>query len=748
MHPKCSAPHPMRPCMSSPSAPRRTLHWVRHWPLWLGGLFLVTQAAWALPDFEAVRAAYRPSDALLLDRHGVVIQTLRTDTHGRRLPWTSLGDISPALREALVLSEDRHFYEHSGIDWGAVGSATWANLWNSRTRGASTLTMQLAGLLDADLRAGTRGRSVVQKIEQAATAVALEQTWRKDQILEAYLNLVTFRGEQTGIAALAATLFEKYPSGLDAREAAIAAVLVRAPNALPAVVAVRACAVLRAENQAAECVGLAEFAAATLSRHGAERLDPETDLAPHLARHLFAGSTAARIQSTLDAGLQRAVRGILQRQLAELSHRNVADGAAIVLDNDSGEVLAWVGSSGALSHSEEGDGVLALRQAGSTLKPFLYELAIEKRWLTAASILEDAPLDLSVGAGLYVPQDYERDFKGRVSVRTALGSSLNVPAVRTLMMVTPERFHERLVRLGLPLRETGDYYGLSLALGSAEVSLAALANAYRTLAEGGRYSAWHVRLGEAHGPSVALLDPRASFVVTDILSDRNARALTFGFDNLLNTPFWSAAKTGTSKDMRDNWCVGFSRRYTVAVWVGNDSGAPMWDVSGVSGAAPIWRAVLAHLEANAPARGAHAPPPPPAGVVQAHVRFQRGLEAERDEWFVAGTATAQIDLAARDQVAQSLISAPADHTIVALDPDIPPAAQHLRFLCASPLADQLRWRLDGRVLGRARALDWPLWPGRHELDLVGEGGVLIERVHFEVRGASVRAASQRPTRAG
>ena len=180
--------------------------------------------------FDAIRAEFRPSETVVLDRHGEVLQRLRTDASVRRGEWVPLARISPALRQALVLSEDQRFYEHAGVDWRAVSAAAWANLWNTRTRGASTLTMQLAGLLDDDLRLGTGGRTLRQKVGQAVMATQLERSWRKDQILEAYLNLVPFRGELVGIDALARTLFAKAPHGLQDQEAAIAAALVRAPG--------------------------------------------------------------------------------------------------------------------------------------------------------------------------------------------------------------------------------------------------------------------------------------------------------------------------------------------------------------------------------------------------------------------------------------------------------------------------------------------------------------------------------------
>ncbi len=693
-------------------------------------------AAHALPRFDQVKAAWRPSDSVLLDRHGEPVHTLRTDMRSRRLEWVPLPEVSPALRTALLLSEDKRFHEHSGVDWSAVSAAAFANLWNTRTRGASTLTMQLAGLLDPESAGRGGGRGVGAKLSQASAALQLERQWRKDQILEAYLNLVPFRGELVGIDAVSLTLFGKRPSGLDAQEGAIAAALLRAPNAPAATVARRACAILK--EQRLGCGDLDAATADALNRKTAARLEADAQIAPHFARLLLPKDPRPAVKSTLDARLQRLARDALRRQLAELQGRQVEDGAVLVLDNASGEVLAWVGSSGGLSQAAEVDGVTARRQPGSTLKPFLYQLAIEQRWLTAGSLLDDSPLGLETLGGLYIPENYDRRFQGPVSVRTALASSLNVPAVRTLVMVTPEAFAQRLQALGLGLREGGGYYGHSLALGSAEVTLANLTNAYRALANGGQWTPLRLKAGEPTTAPRAVMDPAASFIVADMLADREARAATFGLDNALATRHWAAVKTGTSKDLRDNWCIGFSRRYTVGVWVGNASGRPMADVSGTSGAAPVWRAVMDALQRQeaTPAVRAAAP----AGLVRRRVRFEPALEPPRDEWFLAGTEQATIVHAERPTPA-TLIAQPIARTVLALDPDIPPQAQRLRIAPSQPLPKGWRWRLDGRVLGAAVPAHWAPWPGAHRLELLDPQGTVRETVHFEVRGARTRQAA-------
>ncbi|VVE84052.1 penicillin-binding protein 1C [Pandoraea sputorum] len=734
------------------------------------GLLQAPVVAHAVPSFDEVRLDWRASDWILLDRRGEPLQRLRADMQAQRGDWVTLADVSPAFREALIVSEDKRFYEHSGVDWRGVAAAAWGNLWHSRTRGASTLTMQLAGLLDDDLRPSARNRSVTQKIGQAATALWLEQRWRKDQILEAYLNLVPFRGELVGISAVSQTLFGKLPIGLDAREAAIAVALLRAPNAPAGRVSQRACGILKDMGQGADCSGLEGYTQLVFSRPASVMTTRDAvNLAPHFARRVFSESrppAGTRITSTLDANLQRMAVNTLGQTLRELSTpgraRNVQDGAIVVIDNASGDILAWVGSSGALSSAAQVDGATSLRQAGSTLKPFLYAQAIAEQRLTAASLLDDSPIDLPTGGGLYIPQNYDRHFKGWVSARTALGSSLNVPAVRTLVMVTPRRFAQTLVALGLPLTQSGDYYGFSLALGSADVTLLSLTNAYRALANGGTASGIRQRIPERVASTsrartddkpagknarddnrthpaagTPVFSPQVSFIVSDMIADRQARTRTFGLDSPLSTRYWTAVKTGTSKDMRDNWAVGYSRRYTVGVWVGNADGAPMWDVSGVSGAAPIWHRVMDYLHR----RTASLPPAPPPGVEHVAVQYAEHVEPAREEWFLPGTSQSTIALSALATKAPSgplwRIAGPTDGTIVALDPDIPPANQRLWFQVAAAWPKGAAWRLDGKPLSGTSRVGWLPWPGRHTLELVDASGAVRDSVRFEVRGATV-----------
>jgi penicillin-binding protein 1C len=301
--------------------------------------------------------------------------------------------------------------------------------------------------------------------------------------------------------------------------------------------------------------------------------------------------------------------------------------------------------------------------------------------------------------------------------------------VRALVLVGVEPFRARLHELGYAaITEAGEFYGYSLALGSAEVSLWEQAQAYRVLARGGRYTPLRLTPAAPAAPERALLPADASFVVGEILSDRAARVVTFGLDNHLNTPFWSAAKTGTSKDMRDNWCIGYTRRYTVAVWVGNFEGDPMHEVSGVTGAAPVWREIIGALHENL----ASAPPDPPPGVSAHLLRFVPAVEPPRREWLLGAAALAEVRaLPPAGGIAR--IASPANGMVIALDPDIPLRRQRVP-LAADGAAAGMVLRLNGTVLGpAAQPVLWSPSAGAHRLALEDAAGRTLDRILFTVR---------------
>jgi len=695
-----------------------------------------------LPGFEEVRANWRSSEAHLLDRNGELLQEIRIDPRIRRTAWTPLSDISPALIASVLKAEDQRFFEHAGVDWLAAGKAaltnTLANLRKEKLRGASTLTMQLAGLLDAKYRARIARRNVAEKWRQMQAAQELEKSWSKAEILEAYLNLAPFRGELSGIDAASRGLFDKRPAGLSDDDSLILAVLIRSPNAKPKDVARRACILAEEKN----CNQLNARTFNVLS--GRYPILPAANLAPHLAQRLAPGPAASALKTpqpasprslpiptTLDASLQRQVQSVLAQQLRHLAARNVQDAAALVVDNASGAVLAYVSLSGSDSNAAQNDGVQAPRQAGSTLKPFLYGLAFEKRLLTAASPLEDAPLSIATNGGQYAPENYDHAFRGLVSARYALASSLNIPAVQTLKLTGLDPFSARLQELGFAgLTEAADFYGYSLALGSLDVRLEELVNAYRSLANGGRLTPLRYTpvapKGQAKQTAKRVQSPQASFLVADILSDRQARALTFGLENPLATRYWTAVKTGTSKDLRDNWCVGFSRRFTTGVWVGNFNGSPMHDVSGISGAAPAWAAIMDRLHL---VEGKHnstlQAPKAASGLIRKTI--QPAGEPPRQEWFIPGTEPAGDTWQAARGVVEILH--PGDAMILALDPDIPPQRQQLYFR-ARNAPEGAVWQIDE---SRQETDAWPLTRGKHQLRLIDAVGQILDQVEFEVR---------------
>ena len=686
-------------------------------------LFLFITHARALPTFEEVKNSYKKSDAVLLDRHGEVIHELRIDEKGRRLDWVGLRDISPSLIKAVIHSEDRRFYEHHGVDWRAVIAAVFDRLLSKGDRGASTITMQLVSILNKGLKPRGVKRTLSQKWRQIKAAWEIEGTWSKDEIIEAYLNLTTFRGELQGISSASRGIFDKEPSGLDESESLVLASLIRSPNAQVGDVVKRACALGDSLKLQILCESIKILAQKLSAPY---YIKPRIALAPHVARELLK-KEGERVISTIDGRLQRFATEVLKYQLNLLKNQNVHDGAVLVMDNKTGDILAYVANGRTSSSARYVDGIRARRQAGSTLKPFLYEIAIEKHLITAASVIDDSPIDIPTSAGLYIPRDYDNEFRGLVSVRTALSSSLNVPAVRTLMLVGEEPFVARLRELGFEnIDESGDYYGLSLALGSADISLYELVNAYRTLANGGVWSEPRLTFNNKRNTPKRVMKAEAAFIISNILSDRGARSITFGFENPISTRFWTAAKTGTSKDMRDNWCIGYSQMYTVGVWIGNFTGEPMWNVTGITGAAPLWLDIMNYLHRNSTS----APPQTLKGVIAKRIEFEHHIEPGRIEWFIHGTEPDSIEL--NTNHGNTHITYPPSGTIIALDPDIPKDRQMLFFEAQNSDVD-LRWVLNNQTVGTSTRVSWKPKKGKYILSLVDKKNRVIDSVRFEVR---------------
>jgi penicillin-binding protein 1C len=693
--------------------------------LLVGGSWLWFQslASDPLPSFQTVKAEFKPSDVWLLDRSGNPIEQMRIDQNGRRLSWTNLESVSFAMRSEVLKNEDREFYSHGGVDLKALASSAYQSLrkklfHQGLLRGGSTISMQVAALLASDSRrsvasdqaqASRKRRGITEKLRQMSLALKLESTWSKQQILEAYLNLVHFRGEIQGLSAASHLLFAKDPHGLTTLESSLLAAMISSPSA-----SVKAAAEKLCRRTPDACPSFKALAENVERRDGRDRV--AVHLAPHAARRLskLAGaSSSSFIHSNLDRSLQTRAILLASEQLKLLKERNVSDASILVVDNQSGNVLVYVGSIPEHSSAQAIDGIQTRRQAGSTLKPFLYGTAFEKGILTPVSLLNDQPFETDTGRGLYRPRNYDKKFRGVVTVRDALASSMNVPAVKTLELLGPDTFVEALQSVGFENLNSGEDYGVSLALGTADVSLWELVRAYRTFANGGLFSDLKLErtprsiTGEARAFSAA-----TAYRIASILSDREARSSTFGLENPLATKFWTAVKTGTSKDMRDNWCVGFSSRYTVGVWVGNFSGDAMWDVSGISGAAPIWVGMMNALHEREKS--------------EAPIKPRDLIEEDTYE---------SPDLNQTSRLSFRKILLPVSGSVMTFDPDIPLKKQKILLQASGPADPTVKWVLNGKPLGRGdRPKLWSLKPGSYSLKLISRNGV-EDQATFTVRAS-------------
>ncbi|MCA9597216.1 MAG: penicillin-binding protein 1C [Myxococcales bacterium] len=547
----------------------------------------------------------------VLDRDGRLIRQLRAADGVRALP-VHLSELPPAVPNALIAAEDARFRYHPGIDPIAIARATGQLLLHRRiVSGASTITQQLART------AFDRPRTLGGKLREMALAVRIDWSLDKDRILEEYLSRVEFGPGLRGIEAASRHYFDKPASSLGLAEAATLVAMVRGPvlydpergtervrrrrdRILERMVDAGLATRDEAERAKAEPVRLQPRFAEGGAEHLVSAIS-QGKLEPELSRQ----GVLSSVRTTLDSRLQHEVETLTYETVRRMKEHDASAAAVLVVDNASGEVLAYVGSPSFFDDAAEGqnDGTHALRQPGSTLKPFLYAAAMERRGMTAATLLADVELHLATPAGDYAPNNYDGRFHGPVRLREALASSLNVPAVATAADIGPERVLSMLRGFGLDsLDASAEHYGAAIALGDGEVRLADLARAYSALARGGvlvplRYVS---RATFADGRSVQLqkrderrvVRPETAALLSDVLSDPHARAAAFGRGNALELPFAVAAKTGTSKGYRDNLTVGFTHEVTVAVWVGNFDGSPMVHTSGVTGAGPLFHDVM------------------------------------------------------------------------------------------------------------------------------------------------------------
>ncbi len=631
----------------------------------------------AVISFSAVQKNFRPSDIWIVDQHGQPMESIRSGNQKRSLDWIKWAEVSNSFQTILIETEDKRFYSHSGVDLLALANAIKGGIAGSPFRGASTITMQLVGLLDGENLNGRR--TVGRKLIQLFRALKLDSKWTKQEILEAYINLASFRGELIGLRAVSTGYFAKNPVGLMNDEAALLIALLRSPNSQPDRVGTRACKILNLTD----CAPLISLAQKIFSKP--YQLSRSRELVPVLSKYFVqqSGNTSI-VQTTLDYRIQDHVLKILREHLRNLKAQNVNDGAVLVLETKTGQVLAYAANGGSgFTSAEQIDGIQSLRQAGSTIKPFVYATAFDWNLLKPNSLLLDSVADISISQGrVYHPKNYDLVFRGLVSAGDALGSSLNVPAVRALQLVGEAKVLDKLHLLGFNRLEHDDYYGPSLALGAIDTTLWELTQGYRQFATAN-----------------STFSEKTKADIFNILASPEYRRFTFGMDSVLTLPFAAAVKTGTSKDMRDNWAIGWTNQFTVGVWVGNFNGEPMWNVSGVSGAAPVWRSLMLALHPNPETKITNYIEPATALPVRtiSHIRY------------------------------------PAADMLVGFDPDIPKRLQKLPIEIENP---QLGHRvfLNKRLLSKAQeTMMWPIQRGKYKLELKSEMNAVVDAVNFEVR---------------
>ena len=546
--------------------------------------FLVTcSAACIILPFpqQAVRDIHYSTEVLDKDRR--LLYTFLNDKGRWQLP-IELSRLDKRFVQATLSIEDHNFYKHSGVDVLAVIRSAFLNLSNGRIiSGASTISMQTIRLLEG------RKRSLFNKLIEMVHAFRLEQLYSKEQILKMYMELAPYGGNIHGVRAAALRYFDKEPDDLTLAEAALLAGLPQAPSRL------------RPDRYPARAKARRDRVLQSMVRQGVIDEKAYTNavnepvvvghyefpkLAPHFSLYVKGRYPSEKaIRSSLDGRTQAFVEGALKETVEHLRWQGVTNGAVVVIENKTGKVRALVGSADFASVIDGGqmNGALSLRSPGSALKPFTYALALETGRYSTRSILDDVPSRYAE----YLPRNFDKTFRGKVTLREALVDSLNIPAVELLDDVGYRVLHELLRNAGLKtLSLDPDRYGLSLTLGSPEVRLLELTNAYAMLARLGVYKPFTVIEEDAGALGRRLLNEDAAYVVTDILADTvRLQAAGIYRDEKLNQRI--AFKTGTSYGQRDAWTFAYDPEYTVGVWLGNFNGKSSKALVGVEVATPL-----------------------------------------------------------------------------------------------------------------------------------------------------------------
>lgn len=680
---------------------------------------------------SAAQSGVMPSaSCTVTDRYYNPLRNIISGKDNFLLP-VSLNDVSPYFVLAVLAAEDKRFFEHGGVDLQAVARAAWQNFGAGQVvSGASTITQQLVSA------SKPKQKTITAKIKQALGALKLEGELSKQQILEAYFNTVNLGGNIYGVEAAAKMYFNNSAAGLSLSQSAFLAGIIKSPVRYNP--RKNFSAALKRRDFVLEQMFKNGFINADLYRAAlGEKIilssSPAPFAAPHYAEFISKNyPCAGRLKTTIDGNIQLYIEKIVPEYLKKLEKHKVSNAAVIVLDNATGDILAFLGSADYFDEKAQGfvNGVLALRQPGSALKPFVYAAAFENGFLPSDKIKDED----TFFEGGFRPKNYDEEYHGDVTLRRALGCSYNIPAVAVAQKLGVGRVLETLRNVGFStLTKSAQDYGLGIALGNGEVSLLELANAYRALANGGVWTPVRFALDPAAyqtGAPHRAISAQAAFMTTNILADNAARSPAFGLNSPLNLPFSFAAKTGTSKDYRDNIAAGYNKRFTAAVWTGNFDGEPMRKVSGITGAAPLLKDIFMFLEEQYPQAQTQKSTSfdKPQTITVAEVCAQSGLLAGKNcplkitEVFPLGKLPKPCDLSKarhggieQESGAEAGIIFPADGDIFKADPAVPQGSQQLLFKAGA----QGKWFLNGSEYNCSpQKCFWPITVGKFNLKLV------------------------------
>lgn len=688
--------------------------------IWLGH-----DLRWFQDSFN-FKNSIQPNTAQVFDRHGYPLSFHYQDEWNTE-QRVQLHEVPEDLVEILLFFEDRNFFQHAGVDWSARFAAIIQNIKAREVvRGASSITEQVIRMLHP------RPRNLRTKVLETIEAYRLETLVSKNDILEFYLNQVPYARNRRGILQASREFFGRQLASLNIREKLALAIMIRAPSYYDYKKKPHRI-MERVDSLAPELcreTGLAcELEEARYDFHFTSWMPVEAE---HFVRYVrsLQPSNDSRIETTLDIETQNAASDFLKARIYEMGI-TAPDQAAIILANhQSNEILAWY------SMGSKIDPLLVARQPASSLKPFLYRLALE-RGLNLSTTILDVELRRPVGRGLHEFKNYSSTFYGPVSLRQALGNSLNTPAIRTLEFVGVTDFFLELRNLGIKsLTRDPDFYGLSLALGAGEITALELLEAYAILARRGLKVPLDALKTANQIESVRVFGQETADLIIDVLTDPWARNLEFGSESVLRFPHETAVKTGTSTNYRDAWAVGFNSQFVGLVWMGNLNQKPMLEVTGSKGPAPVLRRLFHYLNRRHPS---------PSFRKSKHLVAKKTEDSQGriyTEYYIQDKERV-LHLAEQEGLhLQEFLESPVDRLLIARDPRIPDEYEKISFKIKPEIkSEKIEWQLNREPLtpvdSNQRQVSWLIQEGRHELLVkLWQGSSAMPReqkITFEVR---------------